>query len=118
MGLTDAMIDEDIDFIYDDLSETGATETVQRIPAGEKVVSGTFGILRAKQRTAEELMSSGFSTTYRFSFFAKRSDIGETVKGDVIVMANGDRVRVARIGEGPSRSQVMFDLKDEFEPGD
>jgi len=117
MALTDALIESDIDFMFTDLAGTGAVETVSRIPAGATLAERTFSVIRAKQRSAEELMSTGFATLYRFSFYAKRGDIGETEQGDVIVMANGDRLRVFRLVEQPARVVIMFDVGDEFEDG-
>jgi len=118
MGLTDAMISADVDAIFDDLAATGATETVSRIAAGETEVERTFGIVRTRQLTAEELQSTGFSKEYRFSVYAKRSDLGPTTEGDVIVMADGDRLRVYRRTEQPARIVERLELGDEFEDGE
>ena len=118
MALTDAFIESDIDVIFSDLAGTSAVETVERIPAGATAVSGSFDVIRAKQQTSEDLMGTGFAKMYRFSFYAKRSDIGETTEGDILVMTNGDRVRVFRIVEQPARVVIMFDVGDEFEDGE
>lgn len=118
MGLTDAILAADTDAIFDDLAGTSAVETVERIPTGATAVTNSFDVLRAKQRTAEELLNTGFETQYRFSFYARRANIGETEEGDIIVMANGDRVRVHRMEEQPARVNVMFDVGDENEDGE
>lgn len=117
MPLTDAIISSDMDAIFTDLRGSSTVETVGRISAGDTEVSATFEIVRARQRTAEELQDTGLETLYRFSVYPQRANTENTNEGDILVMANGERLRVFRIAEGPSRVLQRFDLGDEFENG-
>jgi len=124
MGLTDAMLTVDVNFIQSDLDDTSATESVGRAPAGEDdagtlhPVDTTFDIVRAKQMTREELIPSGLMKASRFSFYAQTVDNGASTQGDIIVMANGDRLRIYKLTPQPAKLVTMFDVGDEFESGE
>jgi len=117
MPLTDAIIQNDIAAIFTDLRGSSVVETVGRIRPDETEASATFEIVRARQRTAEELQDTGMETLYRFSIYPQRAYTDNTNEGDILVMANGERLRVFNITEEPSRVLQRFDLGDEFEDG-
>lgn len=116
--LTDAAIAADVALIFADLAATGATETVSRIPEGEDTASGTFDVVRAKQLKTEELMHTGFAQQYRLTVYAPTSAIGDTREGDILVMADGTRLRVYRVNPQPAQVVTALDLGGEFEDGD
>jgi len=118
MPLTDETIAGDFVTMQTDLADTSMVETVSKIPAGETDIDDTFDVLRWGQRTGEELQEGGFSKEYRFTVRALKADIGTTTEGDVIVMANGDRLRLFRMHPAPSTITVLLDLGDEFQDGD
>ena len=119
MGLTTANITADIDFIFSDLADSGVMETVTRFPRGKDTPADiSFKVARATQLTRDEVDGSGFEQEYLFSVFAKQADIGNTVRGDVLKMADGTRLRIFAITEQPATVMVRFELGDEFESGD
>lgn len=119
MGLTTAQMQADMAFIKSDLSGLTVTETVSWIPGSTPNASAgasdTFTIIRQRQMTSEELESTGFAEQYKFSFYALTADIGAIKKGDIIIMDDGDRVRVLKTDPGPAVINTLFHVGDEFQ---
>lgn len=114
-GLTSTEIDEDIGFIFDDLSATGVIETVD-VQNAEGESAGSLEILRARQLSREELEGSGFEQEYEFSVYGRTSTISFDIeKGYIFQRTDGTRFRVLDIGKGPGDAYRRFDLGGEWQ---